>query len=247
MEITATKDRLLLFLKDVTDYSIKTETQYLQDLKGWYVKTVLYIKDEAGVIVKEVDGQSFREIDKNSKYTALETADTVSLGRCLAKLGYGIDEMFASSDEIESVPNNNDSNNDSNTDGNTEFVHQIVTKVEKKEHEHDKDVAAKLAVKDGDIQKAAEIIVDKPIEPIHIPELEHVVVGGKEVLKRNLKIKEVKTMWEKIVGLGATEKLTIEFINELSLPFKNNTELIKFGTVQDIEAYIEFLNEKKQK
>ena len=101
-EITSTRQRLQEFLLKNPDYEVSTEPIYMPALDGWLVRTSVtnFIDGKPRIF----QGASFRKIEYNSTFTALETAETVSLGRCLSKMGFGIDQEFATIDEMSGLP-----------------------------------------------------------------------------------------------------------------------------------------------
>lgn len=105
------KDRVLYLAENYDGrYSIDQDYEYYPESKMWVVKTVLFIYDENDKnhehpchyvwIAQEIEWSSF--INKTS---SLENACTSSLGRAIACLGIGIENSFASMNEIEKAEN----------------------------------------------------------------------------------------------------------------------------------------------
>jgi len=94
-QIISTHERLLEAKKNKLDYSIETKETFLEN--GFLIKTrlTIYVDNKERVY----ESSSYRKIT-DSVFTALETADTVSLGRALGKAGIGIEHSFITSDEV---------------------------------------------------------------------------------------------------------------------------------------------------
>jgi hypothetical protein len=242
--LTSTNDRIKLAKELELDYDVTTEEIYIPELNGWKVKTtlVIYGKDETKRN-KVFQSSAFREIDDTIPYTALETADTVSLGRCFGKMGIGIDNGFATSDEV------------------SDQVIDITTKPKKKYPAHIKkeievngktvvidtknpsmtqtqSIEAKMALADGDDVKAQEII-EKSIDD---------TFANLDMPNRNLTSSEFKLWWNKMKNLGATIEFLHKFLNDNNIEFVGiKTEDVKYSnffkvaTDEQIKQFIETL------
>ena len=88
------------YLAEGFDYSIDTNAEYIEPLNAWKVKSVLTVKEEGRINVYsghacEVIGSS--EINTTS---ALENAETSSVGRACAFAGIGVPDKIASADDV---------------------------------------------------------------------------------------------------------------------------------------------------
>ena len=226
-EITSTRQRLQEFLTKNPDYEVSTEPIYMPDLQGWLVRTSVtnFIDGKPRVF----QGASFRKIEPNSVFTALETAETVSLGRCLGKMGYGIDQEFATIDEMSGLPI---------TQVETIIIDEKVKKAEfvkqvEPDH-HDDVVAAKLAAAEGDIEKVQEVIEElKEVMPteevlINVPDKDS-TTG-----KRNFKEKANKQMFEDLKKVGCTKENIMEWVVECGMPYTTYEEFLRKAEKHEI-------------
>jgi len=162
-------------LKELVDsgkkYDVSTEVVFIDVLMGFRVKTILTIYD--GKQTTFYEGNSFRKHNSLSKYTALETADTVSLGRALRKAGFGIDDdNFASHDEIVSTEGTELKSETEKiltpvarkapkADANKKEVmvgDKVIHVSKVKDLTHGQAIEAKLAAVNGDFEKANNIV-----------------------------------------------------------------------------------------
>ena len=221
-EITSTRQRLQEFLTKNPDYEVATEPIYMPDLQGWLVRTSVttFIDGKPRIF----QGASFRKIEPNSIFTALETAETVSLGRCLGKMGYGIDSEFATIDEMSGLPITQVRETVIIEDKpmKAEFVKQA-----EPDH-HDDVVAAKLAASEGDIEKVQEIVAEvkeviptEPVDTINVPEKD--ATTG----KRNFKEKANKQMFEDLKKVGCTKENIMEWVTECGMPYTTYEEFLR--------------------
>jgi hypothetical protein len=199
----------------------------MPDLQGWLVRTSVtnFIDGKPRVF----QGASFRKIEPNSVFTALETAETVSLGRCLGKMGYGIDQEFATIDEMSGLPI---------TQVETIIIDEKVKKAEfvkqvEPDH-HDDVVAAKLAAAEGDIEKVQEVIEElKEVMPteevlINVPDKDE-ATG-----KRNFKEKVNKQMFEDLKKVGCTKENIMEWVVECGMPYTTYEEFLRKAEKHEI-------------
>lgn len=255
-EITSTRERLLKLLEQGINYEVQSTPIYMPQLNGWLVTTtvVKHIGDEKFLY----QSNSFRKIEENSVYTALETADTVSLGRCLAKMGIGIDSEFASADEFVCVPKANIPVIDE-TPTKAIFPAHINKEVETKDGKkvvintdgdhHDDAVALKLAIADGDVKTATSVMEDikeviRDIPELIIPPKQEVEVAGVKVLKRNLKEKESKELWAKLKAAGGGGDNLNAYIAECGLEYKDFQDFMRLAEDQEIMDYYYTLTNK---
>ena len=248
-EITSTRERLLKLLEQQVNYEVQSTPIYMPQLNGWLVTTTV-IK-HAGDEKFLYQANSFRKIEENSIYTALETADTVSLGRCLAKMGIGIDGEFASADEFVGVPKVEVPVIDEKPTKATFPAHinkEVETADGKKvvintegDH-HDDAVALKLAIADGDAETATTVMEEikeklKYVPELVIPAKQEVEVGGVKTLKRNLKEKPMKELWEKIKAAGGGGDNLNSYIEECGLGYKDFQDFMRMADEQEIHDY----------
>jgi hypothetical protein len=226
-EITSTRQRLQEFLLKNPDYEVSTEPIYMPALDGWLVRTSVtnFIDGKPRIF----QGASFRKIEYNSPFTALETAETVSLGRCLGKMGFGIDQEFATIDEMSGLPITQiDPIIIEEKIKKAEFVKQV-----EPDH-HDDVVAAKLAASEGDIEKVQEIISDvKEVIPteevlINVPDKDE-TTG-----KRNFKEKANKQMFEDLKKVGCTKENIMEWVVECGMPYTTYEEFLRKAEKNEI-------------
>lgn len=243
-KITSTRERLVEFIGKSPDYQVHTEPIYMPELQGWLVRTSITVfKDDNNT--RTYQGSSFRKIDETSVFTALETAETVSLGRCLAKMGYGIDSEFASLDEMSGI---------TTITPDVPTVTQIPSKVRKEiitaeSDGHDVAVAAKLAANEGDVQTLQAIIEEvqettSVIPEIVVPDRESIEIGGKPVIKRDLKRKEVKVLWEKIKAAGFTPEAFAKWQEDVGLSYKDHYDLMRYAPNVEIEELYNYLKQQ---
>lgn len=255
-EITSTRERLLKLLEVGCQYEVQSTPIYMPQLNGWLVTTTVIRHDGDDRLLFQAN--SFRKIEENAIYTALETADTVSLGRCLAKMGIGIDGEFASADELAGVPNVDIPVIDEKPTRATFPAHinkEVTTGDGKKvsintegDH-HDEAVALKLAIAENDVETAKTLIeeireVVNKLPALVIPPKQEVEVGGVKVLKRNLKEKPMKELWEKIKLAGGGGENLNAYINECGLPHKDFQDFMRMADEQDIVDYYYTLTNK---
>lgn len=173
--ITSTRDRILEAKESGLGYSVNsTPEPILHEGKivGWFVTTTVTTIE---INPRTSVASAYRDVDKNNKFTALETADTVSLGRALGKLGIGISGGFATSDEMGDEDNSQDNKEDNPKEDNPKLPKrkksnkkEVVSKDGKKisvdmetgNVTHDKLVEAKLAKAEGDEERVKGIISD---------------------------------------------------------------------------------------
>lgn len=95
------KDRILAFNTDHPDWAILTEVVSNDNQTGSVIMKAI-VKDESDRIRATGHAHEFKG-DKSSMVNAtswVENCETSCVGRALGMLGYGIDESFASADEI---------------------------------------------------------------------------------------------------------------------------------------------------
>jgi hypothetical protein len=242
--ITSTRERLLSFVSGKPDYEVITEPVYMPELQGWLVRTTI-INHIGNGEIRNFHGASFRKIEEGSIYTALETAETVSLGRCLAKMGIGIEEEFASMDEMSDITVINP-DVPIITTGITKVKNEKKDKIVTDTDHHDDAVAMKLAASNGDVKKVVEMIeeikeVISETPGIIIPEREEIEISGKPVLKRDLKRRENKQLWEDLKAAGCNKDNLSKWMEEVGLTYKDHVEFIKLAPNVEIEEFYNYL------
>ena len=255
--ITSTRDRILEAKKRGLDYSINSEAQYIQELKGFMVRSVLTIYTQEGE--RQFSSFSFRRIDMTSEFSALETADTVSTGRCFGKTGIGIDAEFGTGDELVETPTQKQatevkeiikdepkkrgrkpSTKTVTTPAGKEITVDLTTGIT-----HTKAIEATMAVVGGDSEHAQQIIEETRGQEeqyeIEIPELE-------ENGKRNLRNADVKAVGIYLSGLGVNEDIYKQYIEDSAwgIPDGADTnnlryEFLRHATVDEIKSFINHL------
>jgi hypothetical protein len=252
--ITSTKDRINKAKEIGLDYEVLSEPTFMPELNGWLVRTCVIVHADGED--RKYTSSTFRAIESNSVYTSLETADTASTGRCFGKMGIGIDEEFATSDEIAATRPNTPVLPTQNVRAvyPAHIKQEITTpdgkviSIDTEKNYHDTAVAVTLAAKEGDAETVNEIIESIPEVSeikLSIPPKEEAVVNGQKVMKRNLKLKGVKDLWEEFVKAGASTEALEDFKNITGRAFKDHNDLMRYGDDEVIEEYYEYLQSIK--
>lgn len=93
------KDRILWLDQNKNGaYSIDTNYTYYPDQRLWVVKAVLTVDEQTySGLAQEVESDDYRQVNSTS---ALENCETSAIGRACSAYGIGIQESYASSDEV---------------------------------------------------------------------------------------------------------------------------------------------------
>lgn len=91
------KDRLSIFRRTLPDWSIVTQMEHC-DEDMCIIKAT--IANDNGVIVATGYAQEFRMGSNINKTSYVENGETSAIGRALANLGIGIDDSYASGEEV---------------------------------------------------------------------------------------------------------------------------------------------------
>lgn len=84
-------------------YSIDTDYKYFPEHRMWVVKAILTVDDcHYSGLAQEVESDDYRQVNATS---ALENAETSAIGRACAAFGLGIQESYASSNEMVKAQN----------------------------------------------------------------------------------------------------------------------------------------------
>ena len=160
-------------------------------------------------------------------------------------MGIGIDEQFASLDELESVPSVN-VETPIITDGIKKVNEAKKQKITTDTDYHDEAVAMKLAISNGDIETAKEMIeeakeVVSVLPELVVPDREEIMIDGKVVLKRNLKLKENKMLWEKLKANGCTKETLEQWMEDVGVSYADHAEFIRYAPNIEIEEFYKYL------
>lgn len=103
-DYTMVKDRVLWLDKNKAgEYSIKTKHWYYPEQRTWVVKARLLVdSQEYNGHAQEVESDDPKLVNFAS---ALENCETSAIGRACAAYGLGIEESYASGDEIQKAQN----------------------------------------------------------------------------------------------------------------------------------------------
>jgi hypothetical protein len=234
------------------DYEVTVQPAYIEVLRGFMVHTRVTVYKNG--IPRHFESCSFRKIDVNSIYSALETADTVSTGRAFGKMGIGIESDFETSDglnlspeqeekkeveqqvkEVVSTPKRGRKKTVTSSTG-KEITVDLDTGIS-----HGQAVEAVMATVAGDMEVAKEIsqqaqeVIDNSIFIPPLPE------GG----KRSLKDADVKALGVSLSALGAGEDEYKHYIEDTGweLPKGVDTEnlryeFLRYATVEQIQSFI---------
>jgi len=100
-EYVPVHERILELRNTLADYSLETEATFYPDQTMWVVKATLSIYNEHGTVrifnghAQEIIGDGY--INKTS---ALENCETSAIGRAIGAFGIGIENSYASADEL---------------------------------------------------------------------------------------------------------------------------------------------------
>ena len=99
---TPVKERILVIKNDGIDYEIVTDATYYPDKRKWMVKASLVVHKADGS--KRVFQGHASEMESGQNlylYNALEVCETSAIGRAIGASGIGIEDSFASLEEVE--------------------------------------------------------------------------------------------------------------------------------------------------
>lgn len=105
-EYLEVKDRVAWFRKECPHWSINTDIVNINEKDGTIIIKAT-VSDETGRIMGAGHAHEFRDDPSSmvNKYSHVENCETSAIGRALASIGYGIDDSYASANEIE-IANN---------------------------------------------------------------------------------------------------------------------------------------------
>lgn len=94
------KDRILWLDENKRgEYSIDTNYKYFPEQRMWVVKAVLTVDGQTySGLAQEVESDDYKQVNHTS---ALENCETSAIGRACAAYGIGIEESYASQNEVD--------------------------------------------------------------------------------------------------------------------------------------------------
>ena len=178
---TPVKERILVIKNDGVDYEMITDATYYPEQRKWKVKASLVVHKENGDKRVYQGHASEMESGKNIYlYNALEVAETSAEGRALGAYGIGIEDDFASLEEVERAHvKQEEANKNSPIEGIKEELKKTVdTTPIKPQNEHNLlKEKVNVVTQQNTNKEIIRVIPDLKLEQMKVEELKDICIG----------------------------------------------------------------------